>query len=611
MKIFGDLLFAGSGQAKSLRIENLASDPSSPIVGQFWYNTTDGVYRGYDGTTVITFASGGNTALIVTELNSVETSVGLNSDGTFISFSGTNYIDAATSIANGEVLLDSAIKTVADNLATANSTASTLQTEVNAIETSVGLNSNGTYTAPTGTNYLGGATSVANALTLLDTQAFDANTAAAAADDNANTRVLKAGDTMTGNLVMSAATHITLPDAPVNATDAANKSYVDNALSGLYWRNPISTPNLIAQTATPPGSPATGDAYLVASSPTGAWSAITPGTLVEWDGSAWVEAGVMVSGARFGVAFESATTPTGVFAGHETDIAYISGGSAGAFTFTFIDPTDAIAVSDLNPLSFSFGHSYVFYVADAAWTEFQGPAALGAGVGLRWSGNTLHVNLGAGIAQLPTDEVGIDVYASGGLFLTENGSAASGGTAAQLSILLNGSTLDLSSNGLKVASQGITSVELASSVAGGGLTGGNGSALAVGAGTGITVNADDVALDLTYADARYINVTGDTMTGSLTLSGDPTSALHAAPKQYVDALSTRVDGFTFVYNGSSSATTHVVTHNLNFQYCNVTVVDSSDNIIIPDRVTFDTVNQLTIVFSASITCKAVITGVNS
>lgn len=41
---------------------------------------------------------------------------------------------------------------------------------------------------------------------------------------------------------------------------------------------------------------------------------------------------------------------------------------------------------------------------------------------------------------------------------------------------------------------------------------------------------------LGFLDSRYVEVAGDTMTGDLTLSGDPTNALHAATKQYVDAL---------------------------------------------------------------------------
>ena len=41
-------------------------------------------------------------------------------------------------------------------------------------------------------------------------------------------------------------------------------------------------------------------------------------------------------------------------------------------------------------------------------------------------------------------------------------------------------------------------------------------------------------------DAKYVLVGGDTMTGSLILDADPTQALHAATKQYVDAIETSV-----------------------------------------------------------------------
>jgi hypothetical protein len=45
-------------------------------------------------------------------------------------------------------------------------------------------------------------------------------------------------------------------------------------------------------------------------------------------------------------------------------------------------------------------------------------------------------------------------------------------------------------------------------------------------------------IDQTFADGRYVQLSGATpMTGLLTLSADPSSALHAATKQYVDNLS--------------------------------------------------------------------------
>ena len=59
--------------------------------------------------------------------------------------------------------------------------------------------------------------------------------------------------------------------------------------------------------------------------------------------------------------------------------------------------------------------------------------------------------------------------------------------------------------------------------AGNGLTGGGdltaNRTLTVGGGTGITVNANDIAIDSSYTgfDSRYVNAAGDTMTGDLLL----------------------------------------------------------------------------------------------
>jgi len=43
----------------------------------------------------------------------------------------------------------------------------------------------------------------------------------------------------------------------------------------------------------------------------------------------------------------------------------------------------------------------------------------------------------------------------------------------------------------------------------------------------------DATVTGSVADARYVNVAGDTMTGYLTLNGDPTSDLHAVPRKYL------------------------------------------------------------------------------
>ena len=63
-----------------------------------------------------------------------------------------------------------------------------------------------------------------------------------------------------------------------------------------------------------------------------------------------------------------------------------------------------------------------------------------------------------------------------------------------------------------------------------------------GYGPGVRCNLVRAAADWTFmnlvfpnTDTRYVNITGDTMTGFLTLNADPTQAMHAATRQYVDA----------------------------------------------------------------------------
>ena len=543
MRILGDLVFAGLGQLKNARIDNVTADPSTPSVGQVWYNTVDGKYRGFDGTTVITFATGGSTQILQDEIDTIEAQVGLSEGGNYVVPTSSTYLGSTTTIMGALGALDSAVHTNALSITQNTTDIGANLTEINAIELAAGLNSDGTFTAPSGTNYLGGATSLVSADVLLDTQVKTNTDAISQANLDIATKVSKAGDSMTGNLAMqSGATIINIPN-PVSGMDAVNKNYVDNLVSGLTWLPPVDTSG-----ATNPLTAAAGERFLNFTD-----KKIYTATAVD----TW---GAGVVGVDGQAVFDKA---------NET--------------------------------------GYVFSGSD--WQQFTGLGQVTAGTGLVKVGNRMDINLGAGVAELPSDEVGLDVYAAGGMFLTVDGSVASTDTNAQLSIKLDGATLALSTNGLKVPAAGITATEIHSDVAGSGLVGAGGSALAVGAGTGIVVNADDVALDLTYADARYINVDGDTMTGDLTLAGAPTTNLMAATKLYVDAVRAALEASTYVYDsGATSAVTHTVSHNIGTKYCNVTVVDSNDKVIIPDSITFDSTTQLSVAFSSSITCKVIVGG---
>ena len=42
---------------KGIEIQSLASDPSNPVEGEIWYNTTSSTLKGYNGTSNITFTA--------------------------------------------------------------------------------------------------------------------------------------------------------------------------------------------------------------------------------------------------------------------------------------------------------------------------------------------------------------------------------------------------------------------------------------------------------------------------------------------------------------------------------------------------------------------------
>lgn len=62
----------------------------------------------------------------------------------------------------------------------------------------------------------------------------------------------------------------------------ATQADIASALVGLTWRRPVLDKDVDA----PPGSPASGDRYLLVGTPSGAWAG-HQGEIAEWDGEAW------------------------------------------------------------------------------------------------------------------------------------------------------------------------------------------------------------------------------------------------------------------------------------------------------------------------------------
>lgn len=483
MDFNGKLRFLGGGEILNLRPENRADDPASPYNGQIWYRTDLKKYRAYDGTTIFNI---GDNQPLQAELDATQLGAGLNANGTYDVPTGTNYLNTSVSLADADFKLDAQIKVNADAITSLNGSTTAIQNELDATQTGAGLNANGTYSAPSATNYLGSTSSILNAVVALDTEA---KTIA----DNLASEI-----TNRTNAVSSEATNRANADTAIqNELDAAEAGAGLNAdgsytpIAGNYISAASSLKNadtlldtqvhtvttglaaeLIARAA---GDSAESDARIAAD----ALKANLSGGNT-WNGSqAFNGTGYIIglldsndptsavtknyvdstlSGLSWklpvqAVLADHTTYATPVVIGNRfvntTDqkvYTATGGGSSGA-TATFgagVAPAQSDAL-------FSHADEQGWVFDGAVWIQFTGTGMITAGVGLNKSGNVMNINLGAGIAELPTDEVGIDLLANGGLFLTQDGSTVSTSTDAQLSVRLDGSTLARTSSGLKVA----------------------------------------------------------------------------------------------------------------------------------------------------------------
>lgn len=107
---------------------------------------------------------------------------------------------------------------------------SDLQAEVDRIEAGAGLDEDGNYVPDASANYISGATSLANADSLLDAQ-IKANEDAITNLDN--TKVNRAGDTMTGDLQMGTNEVFSAAPAPSDATALPNWGFIQTKIQEI------------------------------------------------------------------------------------------------------------------------------------------------------------------------------------------------------------------------------------------------------------------------------------------------------------------------------------------------------------------------------------------
>jgi len=402
---YDSITLVEGSQFFNLTVATGASFPLSPTAGEMVYLTsgTVGLYV-YDGTQWVR----------VGDANDMSSHV---SDLTIHLTSGQNtFLDAIT-VTAAEVNYLAGVS-------------SAIQTQLNAITSTASThNSNEDLHLTSGQNtFLDGVTASSNEVNYLTGTTSSVQTQLGA-------KLNLAGGSMTGNIIIPATNYVSIADAPSSALHAANKTYVDSLVSGITWQNPIRDPDLKDDTLNTPPVTSTDELYIIGATPTGAWVGMA-GHAVFWNGASWVDllSRAVIIGDRFGVSIEHGGVPAGGLTGKLDNLVEITNATPGAITYTFTPPVANLAVFVSQPTSPHYGHGYTYVASSAAWVEFSGPSATPAGVGLSYSGNVLNVNLGAGIAQLPSDEVGVDVYSTGGLMTTVDGTASSTATAAQLSL---------------------------------------------------------------------------------------------------------------------------------------------------------------------------------
>lgn len=550
----GHLKMVGGAQIKNMRPEILAVDPdvSALFEARVWWNTTEKALKFYDGATVETIAVGGNLEDYIRADGTVPMLADL-----LLSSASQVGADAKAAVSKGHVETE-----LAKKQDTVTGAATTIVAADLTASKAVVSDSNGKVAVASASvaevDYLVGVTAP------LQTQ-IDGKQATIG-----YIPVNKAGDSMDGDLALQGHKLIGL-GAPVAPTDAARKIDIENALAGMNWQDDVD------------GVQA--DATLV------------PVTEV---GKRYILTDIAALAPEFGV------------------IAGVGNGDIVEY-----DGTEFVVVYDLSSDSKSLGTITFAYDSQqfvryelTGWKEFGGLAALNAGVGLRKEGNVLNINLGAGIAELPSDEVGLDLLAAGGLTLADvDGIEAN----RKLAVKLADASLTMGVDGVKLAAGGVHAAHVAADTLGMGLQGGDGVTLSVKVGEGIVVDAEGVALDTTFADARYVNVDGDSIT-SLLITGAITDAKSATTKEYADAIQStlndaivavadRLNSGTFVYDGTVTAQqVHTVTHGLGFKYGTVTVLDENDYVIGVDEIHFVDDNSFTVEFVGAQKCKVIFSG---
>ena len=393
-------------ELQNARIQNLATDPSSPVTGQVYYNTASNEMRVYNGTIWEAVGLNGVTA-DAAELNIL--------DGATLTTTELNYVDGVTSGIQGQLDLKAPL-------------ASPTFTGTVSLDSSIvfeGSTADGNETTLTATDPTADRT-----ITLPDASGTVILTTNKVTDLTAPTSSFS----MNSQTITSLAT-------PVNATDAANKQYVDDVAQGLN----IHAASLAATTA------ALNATYDNGTSGVGA-TLTNAGTQ-----AAFVTDGVTPTvGARILVKHQSTAAHNGIYT--------VTNTGSGSSNWVLTRATDFDSAVEIAGGDFTFVDTGTT-LANTGWVNSTEVTSVG------------------------TDAIEFVQFSGAGTYTASNGVTLTG---------TNFTFTPLSTGGLQTASGG-ASIKLATNS--GAATDGDG--FAIGAGNGITVGTNTISVDASVVARKY------------------------------------------------------------------------------------------------------------